>query len=675
MATNEGLVLDGLALNDVTNYRLQGLECTPPEKRSEWTEGGDADGAALVRDPLFDNREVTARIRITQRATMDAALSAIGAIVDKLEEAEKQLDGLDLVWTPANNTKSFTFKVLSGSVTELPINFEDGWFVRSPMVTVVMKCKPFAYGTEVTGSPTSSATPVVTLTVASVTGDVPAEGRLIVTDAATQGRRYMEWGLENRFYDAATSLLLDSDSMTTTGTAGTGTTRTGAYDPGAVGNSVIRATLLSTYTPTAATGNLGHVGTFRVKAHVYGAGTGPITARFAWQEGDGPYRANAPVSVHLLNNWAEIDLGIITVPAKTLGTQRWQGRVEALSGTVGDTLDVDYLVFVPAGEGYGKSRGVASVGIESFTGYDTFDTLAGAAALNLRTANAGGLWATSGVATDFVGQGFGAFGVQRTTISEASPRYAILGTTNYTNTVSEIHGYHEFGEIRENVNMYVIVRWTDANNHLAFRWESYLSSNPLFFTSLRLESVVAGVRTTLASSYAVLSVNTWWHLRLYAYASGTVIGELRSSTGYSPYGDPLKTVRASSSVVATGGTLATGKPGFADMNTSASTYTRYFNNFQAGVPVPEPFVINSGRILEVRSDGVLKADSTGTYYGSPPAYQGSRFLVPNAGDESRTSRVLVKAHRQDIESSDAANVTDNLTAQVNYTPRYLVVPR
>jgi hypothetical protein len=42
----------------------------------------------------------------------------------------------------------------------------------------------------------TASAPVTTLEVPNVTGDVPALGRLIVTDTATQSRRFVEWGLE-----------------------------------------------------------------------------------------------------------------------------------------------------------------------------------------------------------------------------------------------------------------------------------------------------------------------------------------------------------------------------------------------------------------------------------------------------------------------------------------------
>jgi hypothetical protein len=666
VASLEQLVLDGLVLNDVTNYRLQAFDCPPPKKRYEWATGADADGAALVRDPLFENREVTARIRVTQRSTMDIALAAVAAISDKLEEAEKQVAGLDLVWTPADGTKAFTFKVLSGEITGLPVTMDGddaGWFKRSPVVTVTFTCKPFGYGTEVVGSPTSSATPFVTLTVANVTGDVPAEGRLIVTDAATQARRYMEWGLEQRYYDAATSLLVDSDNMSTSGTAGSQTTRSGAYDPNATGNNVIRASLWRAPVSVAATGNLAHVGTFRVKARVYGAGTGSIYARLAWQEGDGPYRANAYTAVTLLGAFSEIDLGIISIPTKDLGTQRWAGRVEAYSETPADTLDVDYLVLVPAGEGYGKARGVGSITATAVNGYDDFATIGAGAALNTRVAPAGGTWATSGAATDFTAANPSTQQVGRTTASDASRRFAILGSTNYTDTQTEVFAQLQYPAAIAGVSAGVIARWVDSSNYV------YASFSTAGF---RIEQVVAGVTTNLRSVSGWFSPNVWWGIRLTAYASGALIAELRYGTGAT---QPTVVIRAYSSAVATGGALATGKPGFFDQNTNTTAANRVYDFFSTAAPSAEPIVINSTRALEVRSDGTLRADSSNTYWGPAPAYRGSRFMVPPAGDENRTSRVLVKAHRTDLEAADSTNVTDNLTVQVNYTPRYLVVPR
>jgi hypothetical protein len=146
LAVAEGLVFDGLDLNVLNGtYELEALQLDPPKKRQEWAQGADADGASLVRDPLVDNRapEVTVRINA---ATEDLALAAIGTLVDKIEETEKASAGLQLVWTPAGGTKTFTLYAISGEITALPITTESGWFVNHPTVSFRLDCLPFGYG-------------------------------------------------------------------------------------------------------------------------------------------------------------------------------------------------------------------------------------------------------------------------------------------------------------------------------------------------------------------------------------------------------------------------------------------------------------------------------------------------------------------------------------------------
>jgi hypothetical protein len=81
-------------------------------------------------------------------------------------------------------------------------------------------------------------------------------------------------------------------------------------------------------------------------------------------------------------------------------------------------------------------------------------------------------------------------------------------------------------------------------------------------------------------------------------------------------------------------------------------------------------VIFSGRNMQIRYDDTVRQDATGTYTGRPPIYRGSRFLV-----DVGTSRVLVKARRNDVDMAEDPNVTDALQVQVGVTPRGLVVPR
>jgi hypothetical protein len=93
VATREQLVLDGTALDSATGaFALVELEMPPPKKRAQWAQSGDSDGAALVSDPLFENREITAKIRIRNQAAGER--SCVG--VDP-GEFDGELDGVCVV--------------------------------------------------------------------------------------------------------------------------------------------------------------------------------------------------------------------------------------------------------------------------------------------------------------------------------------------------------------------------------------------------------------------------------------------------------------------------------------------------------------------------------------------------------------------------------------------------
>lgn len=444
MTPLEQFVFDGIDLNAPPNgFILQGVELAPPPKRIEFAQSADADGATLVRDPLFDTRDMTLRLRVGKQPTMDDALNMISTLAKKLEECEKAAGGLPITWTPADSTTTSYIYVLTGSIDGIPVELtgdDAGWFLKAPVVTVKLTCKPALYGADVTYGPFTSSTPYVEGTLTAVPGDLPGEARLQVTDTASQNRSYLEWGLEQRFFNPLTEVLARSTQLITSGYSGALIASGAAYT-----SNVVRGTLTPAVGTVCATaGTLAHVGTFRVKAHVL-AGAATEYMRLSWQEGDGPYRTNAYTAAPVAGTFSEVDLGLITVAPTQLGTQRWQGRIEGYTTSGTATLDIDYLEFIPAQEGYGRAR---------------------------------------------------------------------------------------------------------------------------------------------------------------------------------PDGTP---------------------------------------------------VIYSGRTAEVRFDGAYRQDSTGTYYGRL-AHRGSPFFVPAAGDQNRDSHVVVKAHRNDIETASSVNVTDALSVSVVVTPRYLVPP-
>jgi hypothetical protein len=482
----------------------------------------------------------------------------------------------------------------------------------------------------------------------------------------------VEWGLENRAYNSGTSLTLDSDSMTVV--SGAQTTRSGAYDPNATGNNVIRASTV-TQSPIAVCSILAqaHIGTFRVWARCYVARQSQ-RVRLAWRAADNRYIANDWVTPPItVAGWCEMDLGTMTIPTVLAGTQTWDGRIDAYEtdGTVTPgALDVDYLRLSPAGEGYGRARGTFVYNPGLVVAYDQFTGATGT--LGGRTATLGGSWVStlngSGT-TDLAGTGSAYFSTAQG--GSSNSRRNVLGTTNYTNTeVSVDIGVSRAPVAADGpsgaawVTQGVIARWVDSTNNATaelMRSSGYAGAG--IAPSVTLLITASG--TTIASVALPLSLALTVRLRLLVYTSGLAICQLLDTTT----GALLGMCNGVSTLLATGGTLATGKPGVIDTNFQFTTPpTRTYDNFTAATPDAFPPVLNSGQALQFRHDGTIRSSSGGTY--GEPEYRGSRFLVPPG-----TSRVAVAARRYDLAANLADNVTDSTSVQVGVRTRGLVVPR
>ena len=664
MSIFEALVLDSLALNDGTTFTLEALSMPPPPKKPRWISGADSDGALLASDPHHENRVIEARIRVEPQSTMDLALSKIASLVDKLEECERNARGLALTWVPADATLSaVTFRCLSGEITDLPIDIENGWFVKAPLITVRMTCLPFWEKAETSVGSTTSSAPIITLELTGIGGDVEALGRLVVTDAGSQSRRYVAWGMESRWYPTSSppSLIVDSSSMVTSGFAGTTATRTAAYS--GASNNVISATLRTQPQAICGLGNLTHVGEFRPQLRIYVDAT-TVALRLTFKALDGPYRSlsyKVPVAI----GFNHIDLGLIRIPQALLGTQRWTGQIDAYStATGGEVFQVDAMWMMPA-EQFGRARGTYAYAPGALAGRDEFTGTTAGGSLNARVAPTGGTWATSGATTDYAfADDLGGEQVKRTTVSDSTFRFAVLGTTNYTNVEAGVSVYSTRNDV--GASAAAIARWTDSSNYLRGSIDNW--------GQLRLAMLVGGVTWILTEVPIAVNAFAWYQLRLVAFAGGFAVLSLLNESGIT-----LAEVSAWDSVLATGGTLATGKPGFADSN-AAIANTRYYDNFYVATPAGEGIVCYSTQTIEFRHDDVLREDSTGTYYGPPPEYVGARFTIPPAGGPTRKARVAVIARRNDVENApdDALTsnaTTDSTTVAVWKTERGLVVPR
>jgi hypothetical protein len=666
-STFEVVTLDGLSLNDGTVFGMAEVNLPPPPALVEWARSADSDGSLLAREPPHDNAEGTIKLWVAQQATPDLMLAKVALITDKLQEAQRNPGGIDLVWTPHDSTLSVTGKVLFGEITDMPITFADGWIGNAPTVTMKLVRLPFWEGTEVVSAATvTSSLPVITLEVTGVTGDVPAKIRCIITDAATQNRRLVRVGLESRYYPTSSppALLIDSANLVVSGYAGTAGTRTGAYTANGV---VISPALPLQPTAVCGLGNLTHVGSFRVFARLYHSAssgqTGATFVRLSWQEGSGPLRSNQYTTPPVTSGFSDIDLGIVTIPEAVLGTQRWVGQIEAYATTgIGgnEIIEVDYVYLMPVAEGYGVARAPYSYQAGVVSKADNFAGTATTTALDTKSLQLGGAWATSGTATDFVAVDAPAatdHTVFRSTASDAgSGRFSLASTTVYAATEVSVRVYHTaYAESA------LIARYVDSSN--------YLRASILNGGALWVRTYIAGTPTTIASLAVTEPIGEWFTLRLIVFATGVGYFTLLGAAG-----NTLAALPFSSSLLLTGGTLDDGKVGFLDLNTGTAR-TRYYDDFYAGTPSAEPIACNASQSIEFREDDMLREDSTGTYWGPPPLPRAGLRGLPPAGTRTRKVRLAVVARRNDVVFGADDQIADSTIVTVNYTPMFLNAPR
>lgn len=477
----------------------------------------------------------------------------------------------------------------------------------------------------------------------------------VMVEAASSAGTYFDGrvgGIWTGTADASTSMLgtfplYDSAWMDTTGLAGSATTRTGAYSS----NGVIRATLASTQVGICEKTALTHKGRHRVKARVYGTDTGPMYARVAYRVGSGSWSRNGWVRVPAMDAFYEIDLGLVQAsPAGTLTV-----RIEAYSEAGGDTLDIDYLLLIPAYR-YAKAKGTVEPGA-TFATWDTFDQSAG----NLdapKAANIGGNW---GEANRTGANGFQVettgHTAQRTTVSDASLDnggcYAYLGSAVAACTVQATVKFYQ--TVNEGSRFGLLARYSDTNNWVAL----VLVSVGLEVPSLSLYKKKSGTVSRVA----------WWNSSLFDTKNYTHL--LRLDLGvdgfYRTYWGGTLLSSGSDPDLATGGALASGKCGLYDAYTSATASTRNYDDFQTTTPSATHVIDASGAVV-LGDDSIARSDGT-----RPPSFEGSYLTVPPAGREDRTHRLAVKMRRSDVDIAPDANIGDSQRVDVTVTPRVVLL--
>lgn len=672
----EGLVIDSqtedaanvaLDLVDGTNTFLLEASYPSPERDSMWASSADTEGEALIQH-RYRNRVITVKIRVvgSTAANLQTQLKYCQQKVGKLAR-----EGGTLKRT-APSTNTIVFDVL-GATLDIPIDRRH-LNLNKAEVTFSFECKPFGRGAPVTGSAHAESTlPVLVWTETGVGGDVPALGRLVVTESQAVDQWWLTWGVQSRYYDSATTakLFYEAEDLTALGTAAAHAGPSGASGSG--GSKVIRSGALTTtyqaIVSTQASGggsHLSHVGAFRVyaRAQTASANTGAVCIGLEWAEGDfRRYTRNAPVTFPVDSwdgSWRLVDLGQVAPSKVVTGAQQWEARIIAKSTAVGDTIDIDHIFLVPVTEGSGIATALANTATATaISARDEFDQSSGN--LNGKTLPVGGTWSGAGDSDDFTIDATNHYAQRTSAVDDANPdfhlgRFAVAGTATFTNVAVQVDSKVAATGIYSGV----FARYTDTDNYVAA-----VTYNDGWVQVVKrvsgTNSFLLGAQRGLASDY--LQFQT---LRLLIDAAGRWF-LFQCAQGQTPQ----FVAGGQDSALATGGALATGKTGFINHNTSGASICQ-FDNFLVWVPVSDAAMFAS-QSAEICSTGYLREDSAGAVWTAPSVYEGDYLLVPPAGREARTSRFVVKASRGDADSL-ADTAIDDITATLTVTPRFLVVP-
>lgn len=230
---------------------------------------------------------------------------------------------------------------------------------------------------------------------------------------------------------------------------------------------------------------------------------------------------------------------------------------------------------------------------------DDFRDATPASVLNGRTSIYSlGTWTTSGATTDFTVQnsvllnpsGSGDQPVTRATISDTgNGRIGFLSANNYVNAKIEVPiRFTTAFNASVPVRMSILIRYVDASNYAFVSLYRHSGGDVTYY--IKAYKVIAAAAPLEIQSLNVLpyplpNINTWYILSVTMRANGRLNLELRDYTTGSIvvsnstlYGD-IDTATSWLSVdsaLVTAGTLATGKIGLLDYNSSTTAITRYY---------------------------------------------------------------------------------------------------
>lgn len=249
-----------------------------------------------------------------------------------------------------------------------------------------------------------------------------------------------------------------------------------------------------------------------------------------------------------------------------------------------------------------------------------------------------------------------------TTATEATPRFALLGSTTFTNVEAGVLASTSNAAAQDKYGG-VIFRWTDSSNYAQAELHLTRAADTLL-----IRTVVGGSSVTLNSTADPgLVADTFYRIKVVCLATGAVVAQVLDSTE----SRVLAEVEASSSLLAAGGTLASGKAGFSDQSTGSTAATRTYDAWYASVPTVDATVFASKQ-AEIRHDAYLRQDSAGVVWASKTV-EGSYLTLPPAGREGRSAELTIRNSRGNPDTMVDTGI-GSLAGTVYARPGYLNVP-
>lgn len=704
-AANDPLALVGGA------YVVTAFRTPTPGLDPRWAQPADADGDRLVA-ARYLNRQISVSVEIVPSGATKAAdaQAALAALAEKVAKVNREGGTLRRV-LPSGD--AITFDLLTAE--PLDPSWDASWDTASAIaLELTFTAKPFARGAEQALAVHAERTrPVLTFVETGIAGDVPALGRLVVTDGQGIDQRWVVWGLQTASYDAAASADLFYEAESRTPRSG-GTVVT---ESRFASTSGVEATLGTGWRAILSTNALRdgsaltHRGRYRVFARLLalGANLGDLEVGLEWAEGDfrrfvrndtavmprlafdmalligsrgsssggGDGGGDVPHVYRPPGDADQPDVPPPPTPAAATDTERivdlglvdleagaWEGRVVARSTASLDRLRLDWIALVPAERSGEASAARQLAAPDAVLIGDSFDQAAGNLNAVVIPSTSGRTWLTSGSTTDFTVDA-----TAHTAKRVASgTRYAIANVSVPDNVAikARVSGTLTGGTGVDDFAMGGLVgRWTDASNHLRLLASSGAIAGAWTWAAAK---VVAG--STLYLGWGVLPATFAAATALDASLVVSSDGMLRA-TFSQPGVTPLQVLEVRDASLQPGATLASGLAGMIHRSTAGSS-TAVLDEFEVFSLSFDAAVLAS-RSLEIGPDRARRQNASGTLWSPVSRYEGDYLTVPLGSTSDRTARFIVKGSRTLPTVGIDAGI-DDLSAQLHITPRYLVVP-